>query len=113
VPGDVASRLGADVVIAVRVGTPQAGSVSAAAAGASPSDLSMLRIALTSIDLMQAHMQSHTSGAATIRIEPDFPAGGGVAMHHFPHGRRFIEVGEAAAEAARPQLGAALPFLRP
>lgn len=51
--------------------------------------------------------------AATVLIEPEFGKTGGLGLRDFPQGRRYIERGEAAAEAALPRIAAAFPRLGP
>ena len=49
----------------------------------------------------------------TIVIAPSFGGvRGGMGLRNFHEGRRFVDVGEAAAEASLPRLAAAFPWLR-
>jgi NTE family protein len=116
VPTDVASAMGADKVVAVRLGS-----------GASPVDShleamsgkgappSVLHVVARSIEIMQAKLGAMTA-AGTILIAPEFgqvPGSNISRLRRFRDGGRYVEIGEAAAEAALPRLAAALPWLRP
>ena len=64
---------------------------------------------------MQRNVSTRTEGAATILIEPTFEAPGSGSwqrLRTFSEGRRYMDEGEAAAEAALPRLAEALPWLK-
>ena len=113
VPNDVAADLGADVVIAVRLVTPAAerdpsGEAVPGSGGGGPSALSTI---IRSIEMMQSAMGPRQTEVPTIAVTPrlvDLPAGG---LRRFAEGRRLVEAGEEAAEAALPRLAAAVPWL--
>jgi hypothetical protein len=50
--------------------------------------------------------------AATVLIQADFASIPSIGLHSFSKGRPYIASGEAAAEAAVPQIAAVLPWLR-
>jgi NTE family protein len=112
VPVSVVSEMGADVVIAVRLGSLLPQSVVARAEegpGRVPSTLAVIR---RSIDLMQTRIGVEVGEVPTVTITPEFgelPSG---RLRNFGLGRRYIAAGEAAAEAALPRIAALLPWLR-
>lgn len=107
VPSNIAAEMGADTVIAVRLGSRF--DVSGAESARVPS---VLQTIIRSIEIMQSKIAAEAAGAATILIEPEFGKAGGMGLRDFRQGRRYIELGEAAAEAALPRLVAAFPWLR-
>jgi NTE family protein len=112
VPVSVVADMGADVVIAVRLGTVAPQSVVASAeeeTGSVPSTIAVIRRA---IDLMQTRIGVDAGNVPTVTITPDFPELPSGRLRNFSLGRRFIETGEAAAEAALPRIAALLPWLR-
>jgi NTE family protein len=114
VPSDVVAGLGADKVIAVKLSSnPSPLPLEAETAepgGQPPSAFQVLR---RSIDIMQNNVTTHTARAATVLIEPAFrDPGNWRSLRSFVEGTRHIEAGEAAAEAALPQLAAVLPWLK-
>jgi NTE family protein len=117
VPSDVVASLGADKVIAVNLSSnptpPPIEAETAQPRGAPPSALKVLRSA---VEIMQRNVSARTEGAATIVIEPTFEAPGSGSwqrLRTFSEGRRYMDEGEAAAEAALPRLAEALPWLKP
>ena len=113
VPAGVVEAMGADVVIAVRLGTHAANPVhglSVETSGPIPSALNVLHRA---IDLMQTRIGMDVGSVPGVTITPEFAELPGGHLRHFRLGRRYIESGEAAAEAALPQMAALLPWLRP
>jgi NTE family protein len=114
VPGDVAAHLGADVVIAVSLGSRDiapAPDVEAIEGRGRPPGL--LQVLGRSVELMQSRIELSTASRATVLIEPRFAGMATLGLRSFAQGGRYIELGEAAAEQARPRLEAALPWLRP
>jgi predicted acylesterase/phospholipase RssA len=112
VPSKVAAEMGADQVIAVRLATspsPPGKETDPAPAGRAPS---IVQVLTRSIEMMQSKISTDTAAAATIVIAPELNEVGGVGLRNFIEGRRYIELGEAAAEAALPRITAALPWLR-
>ena len=114
VPSNAAARMGADVVIAVKLAGPPAPIVTDAEARA-PSGRApaVLHSIMGAIDMMQSKIVTDTAAAATIVIEPDLVGGTPIGLRQFTQGRRYIARGEAAAEDALPRIAAALPWLRP
>jgi NTE family protein len=112
VPSTVAADMGADVVIAVdlsnRSHMPTTG-LKVNARGAGPN---LVRNILTSIDLLQSRVTTHSAASATIVIEPDLSNLDAVGLREFSKGRQYIPAGEMAARAALPRLAEALPWLR-
>jgi NTE family protein len=115
VPSNVAAELGADTVIAVKLAGRPAPESRPAEQPAGPARTpGVIPAILRSIEMMQSKIVTDTAAAATLVIEPDFPQGGrGWGLRHFTDGRRYVAVGEAAAEAALPRIAAALPWLQP
>ena len=113
VPVSIAAEMGAGVVVAVKLvgeAAPHADVESVAAKGTPPSALSVI---LRSIELMQGRIVSEAAAARVITITPaliDLPSS---KLKAFADGRRFVDIGEEAAELAMPRITAALPWLRP
>jgi NTE family protein len=112
VPSNVVADMGADIVIAVKLSTrwtpPPADSEAVEAFGKPPT---VLQVITRSIDLLQSKIAADSGAAATILIEPDFENAGGFGLRSFTLGRRFVPLGEAAADAAVPRIAAALPWV--
>jgi hypothetical protein len=104
--------MGADTVIAVRLmaraGPTKDYPESREAAGRVPT---MLHTITRSIEMMQSKISADTAAAATILIEVNFQDVARVGLRRWSEGRRYIELGEAAAEAALPRMIAALPWI--
>jgi NTE family protein len=113
IPVTVAADMGANTVIAVKLGGATIPSVSEVEAtvtkGRRPSVFSVI---LRSIDIMQSRIAPEASEATTIMITPDL-AEVGAKLRNFSSGHIFIKDGEAAAEEALPRIAAALPWVRP
>ena len=113
IPVTVAADMGADTVIAVKLGGATIPSVSEVEAtvtrGHRPSVLSVI---LRSIDIMQSRIAPEATDATTIMITPDL-AEVGAKLRSFSSGHVYIKDGETAAEAALPRIAAALPWVRP
>jgi NTE family protein len=112
VPTSVVAEMGADVVVAVRLGTHATARVRTEAVPPQPGGISLFSSMLRSMELMQSKIDLETASAGTILIAPEFGNVGIVGLRRFAEGRRYAELGAAAAEAALPRLGAALPWLR-
>jgi len=112
VPGSAATAMGADKVLAVRLGRPRPAADDNAEAqerlGRGPSAIETI---LRSVDLMQATIRGQRS-PATIVIAPECEEVPAIGLRRFSLGRRYIEAGEAAVEAAVPRIAAALPWMR-
>jgi NTE family protein len=113
VPSSVAAGMGAGVVISVNLGrfSPSTGELEAGAAKSGGA--SVLYVIMRSLELQQSRIWAETAAAAQIVISPLFEDTTVVNLRHFREGMAFVEVGEAAAEAALPRVAAALPWLRP
>jgi NTE family protein len=115
VPSDTVANLGADRVIAVKLGSgasqePAYPEASEPAGKPPPA----VQIVTRSMALMQSKITTQTAMPATVLIEPVFQdPGDWRRLRVFSLGRRYIESGVAAAEEALPRLAAALPWLRP
>jgi NTE family protein len=113
VPSDVVAEMGADRVLAVKLSSREASPRKwTDAAEPSNGGATVLQTMLRSLELMQSTFSAHTAAAATISIEPILKESNGKGLRHFSQGRRFIPLGEAAAEEALPRLAAILPWLR-
>jgi NTE family protein len=112
VPSSAATAMGADKVVAVPLGPPRPAADDDAEAqdrlGRGPTAVETIR---RSVDLMQATMRDHRS-PGTIVVAPACEAMPGIGFRRFSIGRRYIEAGEAAVEAAVPRIAAALPWMR-
>ena len=112
VPSSAARAMGANKVLAVRLGRPRPAAHDYAEAqerpGRGPSAIETIR---RSVDLMQATMRDQRS-PGTIVIAPECEGVPGIGLRRFSIGRRYIEAGEAAVEAAVPLIAAALPWMR-
>ncbi len=114
VPISVACEMGADVVIAVPLGgaatEPWPDVEAVEGRGKLPS---LIHTITRSVDIMQGRIGVHSSEAATVLIRTDFASIPKVGLQSFAAGRPYIAPGEAAAEAALPEITAVLPWLRP
>jgi NTE family protein len=113
VPSNAVAAMGADIILGVKLAnmpaTSVAGGTVARAGGRNPSVFSVL---LRAFDIMQSKITTDTARAATVVIEPAFQdALGWGDLLNFSEGRRFIELGDAAVDAARPQLAASIPWM--
>ena len=112
VPSNVAAAMGADVVIAVRLGGVMASSPTVAPSGRHRAPrLTIFHTITRTLDLMQSKMAADTASAATIVIEPEL-GDINVSLLRFAEGRRYIAGGRAAARAALPRIATALPWLQ-
>jgi NTE family protein len=114
VPISVACAMGADVVIAVKLGRAARESLTDLEAveqkgGKLPS---LVQNITKSIDAMQRRIGSAAVVAATVVIEPSFAGTPSAGLQSFAKGRPYIAPGEVAAEAALPEIAATLPWLR-
>lgn len=109
VPANVTAEMGADTLIAVKL----ASHAPVPAAAPDRRSRSIVDVLTRSIEIMQSYIVTDTAEAATILIEPVFGEVGGFGLRRFSQGRRFMDLGDAAVEAALPRLASALPWLRP
>ena len=72
----------------------------------------MVSTILRSIDIMQATVRPEAPPVPTVAIVPEFSQLPPGKLRNFRLGRRYVELGEQAAEAALPRLEAALPWLK-
>jgi len=111
-PVNVAGEMGAGTVIGVKLGglapSPEHELEVVAPRGRPPAVLPVL---LRSIELMQRGIATEPTDATVITIAPICDPTG-VGLRNMQEGRRYIEDGVKAAEAALPRLAAALPWLR-
>ena len=113
VPTNVVSELGADVVIAVKLANRSSlPPVIAEAVEADGKPPSVIQSITRSIEMMQSKITLEAASAATILLEPGFTDIGGWGLRDFTVGRKYIELGAAAAEEALPRIEATLPWLR-
>jgi NTE family protein len=112
VPSSAATAMGANKVVAVRLGRPRPAAHDDAEAQERPGrGPSAIEAILRSVDLMQATIRGQRS-PGTIVIAPECEEVPGFGLRRFSLGRRYIEAGEAAVEAAVPRIAAALPWMR-
>jgi NTE family protein len=111
VPTTAAADLGAGTVIAIRLGAetvePVTDAVADVSTGRPPSAVSVI---VRSIELMQSRIAAEST-SPTITIAPEFAGVPSARLRRFSEGRRYVEIGEAAAEAALPRIAAAFPWL--
>jgi NTE family protein len=112
VPASVVAEMGAGRVIAIKLGTPAVpvDADAVAVRGSRPSPTAVAAV-MRALELMQNTISVETS-APTVFVEPVFEELPGAKLRQFREGRRYVEAGEAAVEAALPRLAAALPWLR-
>ena len=67
---------------------------------------------IRSIEIMQSRLAPEMTDAATVLITPNLPDLPSGRLNTFAEGKRYIEDGEAAAEASLGRIAAALPWLR-
>jgi NTE family protein len=112
VPSNVAAEMGANTVIAVRLtaasSLPPDYPEASEGVGKPPT---ILRTIGRAIEMMQSKISADTAAAATILIEVNFENVERVGLRRWAEARRYIELGEAAAQAAEPRITAALPWL--
>lgn len=104
VPASVVSAMGSDVTIGVKL----IGTTPMETRGRSPA---LLQVLLRSMDMMMDRVDHVSASAATILIAPTFTQTTVLTLRNFRQGRRYIEFGEAAAQAALPRIAATLPWL--
>jgi NTE family protein len=113
VPSDIVTEMGADRVVAIKLSNREASSRKwADASEPISSGPTILQTMLRSIELMQSKFSANTAATATILIEPILRESSGKGLRNFSQGRRFIPLGEAAAEEALPRLMTVFPWLR-
>jgi NTE family protein len=113
IPVTAAAALGADIVIAVRLGRRAASEPHRATATApSPGRASAARTILRAVELLETTLTVHRSRAASVVIEAATEPIEGAGLRRFADGRRYVAGGSAAAEDALPRLRALLPWLR-
>jgi len=112
VPSSVAAEMGADTVIAIRLaarsGPAKDYPEAREAGGRVPT---MLHTITRSIEMMQSKISINSATAATILIEVSFEDVVRAGLRRWSEGRRYIELGDAAVEAALPRITAALPWV--
>lgn len=109
VPSRTAREIGADKVVAVRLMGPPASAAGSAASNARPP--SLLRVLARTLETMQSTLAAGSAATADVLITPVLDEGASWTLRNFAQGRRYVEAGEAAAEAALPRIGAVLPWL--
>ena len=106
VPSNLVLELGADVAIGVRLTKP-----AATTARSSRGRPGVIDLVATTFQLMQGKIASEAASRARILVEPEFTDSVGFGLRRFAEGRRYVEVGEAAAEEALPRIAAVLPWV--
>jgi NTE family protein len=113
VPANVASRMGAGVVVAVKLGSQpleaEYGIDCTPAMGKPPPVTAVL---LRSIEIMQSRIDGHVPDATVVTLTPKSDLMG-PKLRDFSAGRRFIDDGAEAAESGMSRIAAALPWLGP
>ncbi len=112
VPSSAVTAMGADKVVAVRLGRPRpAADADAEARESKGRRPSAIETMVRSVELMQATMRGQRSTAAIV-ISPECEDVPAIGLRRFSLGRRYVEAGEVAVEAALPRIAAALPWMR-
>lgn len=106
VPSNLVLELGADVAIGVRLSKP-----AATAARVQRGKPGVIDLVATTFQLMQGRIAAEAASRARILVEPEFTDSIGFGLRKFAEGRRFVEIGEAAAEEALPRIAAVLPWV--
>lgn len=110
VPISTAQLLGADKVIAVDISGTLAPRQEISLDGRTVERLpNMLGSMLRSFEIMGAEIHAHAVEQPSVLIKPTLR---GISLRRFKEGAQFIPAGEAAAEAAVPQLYREFPWLR-
>ncbi len=113
VPASAVADMGANVVIAVKLlgGTARTAEYaeSVEPRGAQPT---VLEVMMRSFEIVQSHIPTSAKDVATVVVAPEFESSRGLGLRNFRDGSRYVELGEAAAQASMPRLAAALPWLR-
>jgi NTE family protein len=113
VPAGTVSDMGAGAVVAVRLsspsGTPNPDIVSTYERAAPGSSLGVI---MRSMEMMQGRIGAEAPETPLVTVAPLFVGLAGAKLRKFSSGRRFIEAGAAATEAALPRLATVFPWLR-
>jgi NTE family protein len=110
-PVGAAADMGADIVIAVRLLSPgERPENDALAVESSESPPAALSVLLRSIEIMQSRT-TREARAAAVTIVPELSAISGGKLRQFADGRRYIDAGESALEAALPRIASVLPWM--
>jgi len=109
VPISTAQLLGADKIIAVDISTDLAPRQEVTSERRSKEKLpNAVNSMLRSFEIMAAQIRAHAAEESCILIKPRTSA---VSLRRFRDGAQFVEAGEAAAEAALPQIFRDIPWL--
>jgi hypothetical protein len=105
--------MGAGVAIGVRLVSQHAGesdfdAETGPGSGRLPTAASAI---IRSIDIMQSAFMALPAESTTVIITPDLEDIRSARLRSFHEGKRFVEHGYAAAEAAMPRIAAALPWV--
>jgi len=112
-PLGVAARMGAGVVVGVKLsGGPGRLCMDELSEDCTMSLPSVLTTILRSIELVQTRTSKETDQTPAIVVTPELASLSGGKLRHFKSGRRYIEAGDEAIEAALPRLAGAMPWLR-
>jgi NTE family protein len=114
VPTSAAAKLGADVVIGVKLGrSPSPPEVDAEAVAGDSRVPTALDAITRSLEIMQGAISTAAADTASIVINLDSAELAGLELRRFSRGRRFVPVGVEATEAALPRIASVLPWVRP
>jgi predicted acylesterase/phospholipase RssA len=113
VPVKIAVEMGAGTVIGVKlVHKSTETDMKAEALEETGRPLNAVTSIIRSIEIMQSRLAPEMTDATTVLVTPNLPELPTGRLRTFAEGKRYIEDGEAAAEAALPRMAAALPWLR-
>jgi NTE family protein len=114
VPIDVVAKMGANIVIGVRLlGRPNPDDADAEIEEQSSAPrTSALATIMRSIEIMQTRVIPEPVDTTSILIAPELENIPSMKLRNFSAGLRYVESGLAEGRSARPRIAAALPWLR-
>jgi predicted acylesterase/phospholipase RssA len=113
VPASTVAAMGADTVVAVRLASPAGPPLyDIDSRYEREAETSALSAFIRSMEMMQGRIDGDPPETPVITLVPEFSSIPGAKLRNFSSGRRYIDAGAAAAEAALPRIAAALPWLR-
>jgi NTE family protein len=115
VPTGVVADMGADAAIGIRLVSPprDADRDAAMLDETTARPISAVVAMMRAVEIMQNRVAPEPTEATSILITPELEDIPSAKLRQFSLGIRYVEDGEAAAEAALPRIAAILPWLRP
>jgi NTE family protein len=114
VPTGVVADMGADAAIGVRLVSPprDADRDAAMLDETTARPISAVVAMMRAVEIMQNRVAAEPTEATSVLITPELKDIPSAKLRQFSLGIRYVEDGEAAAEAALPRIAAILPWLR-